>query len=96
MPFRFDPPGVVTTTSTRPRSCAGAVTVIDPSAAIIDGVQGPLVDGRPYKTDAFLEQAEDYHRLAVEAHKGHGKVDAKLPVFGNGQVAASTYPQPDP
>jgi ATP-dependent Zn protease len=47
--------------------------------AIIQGRQGPLLDGRPYHTDEFLEQAEAYHALVVTAHQAHAKVEAPLP-----------------
>jgi ATP-dependent Zn protease len=62
--------------------------------AIIEGAAGPLVDGRPYTTPEFEDQAEDYHRQAVVAHKGHAKVHVPLPVLvpvsiqGNGGVPA--------
>jgi len=66
-------------------------------AAIIDGVQGPLVDGRQYSAPDFQEVAESYHQEAVAAHKGHAKVAVPLPVLvparvdlgpdGNGEVA---------
>ena len=48
-------------------------------AAVIDGEPGPLVDGRWYATEDFLEQAEAYHALAVTAHDEHGPVPAELP-----------------
>jgi cell division protease FtsH len=70
----------------------------DDVAAIIEGVPGPLVDGRSYVTTEFAEQAEDYHREAVVAHKGHAEVNLPLPVLvpaagegdgrGNGEVPA--------
>jgi hypothetical protein len=47
--------------------------------AIIEGHQGPLVDGRPYHNPQFLELAEQYHARAVAAHQGHSRVDVPLP-----------------
>jgi cell division protease FtsH len=47
--------------------------------AIIEGHQGPLVDGRPYHNGEFMAVAEQYHARAVAAHKGHGSVDLPLP-----------------
>jgi ATP-dependent Zn protease len=47
--------------------------------AVIKGVEGPLIDGRGYHLDEFLEEAEEYHRKVVEAHKAHAKVNASLP-----------------
>jgi cell division protease FtsH len=65
-------------------------------AAIIEGAEGPLVDGRPYALPEFEHVAEEYHSKAVAAHKGHEKVKLPLPVLvpaetgdgqGNGEVA---------
>jgi cell division protease FtsH len=61
--------------------------------AIIEGHQGPLLDGRPYSTPEFLENAESYHRTVVAAHKNHEKVSVPLPVLvgvaaGDGQGGA--------
>jgi cell division protease FtsH len=47
--------------------------------AIIEGTQGPLLDGRPYHTNEFLEAAEAYHEMVVTAHQQHAKVEAPLP-----------------
>ena len=49
--------------------------------AVIEGRQGPLVDGRPYHQEGFLVLAEEYHRRAREAHEGHTTVDLALPVL---------------
>ncbi len=56
----------------------------DDVAAIIDGVQGPLVDGAPYAEAEFLAVAEEYHAKAVAAHQGHSRVELPLPVWANG------------
>jgi cell division protease FtsH len=65
-------------------------------AAIIEGVKGPLVDGRQYTSPDFEGLAEAYHTQAVAAHKGHEKVSLPLPVLvaagsaeeqGDGEVA---------
>ena len=53
----------------------------DDVAAIIDGVQGPLIDGRVYRQKGFREAAEEYHGLAVEAHQTHERVGSSLPVL---------------
>jgi hypothetical protein len=37
--------------------------------AVIEGTQGPLVDGRGYVEPDFVADLEAYHRRAVEAHK---------------------------
>jgi len=53
--------------------------------AVIEGRQGSIVDGRPYKTEAFAEQAEAYHAMAVSAHRDHASVEIPLPKL-NGHV----------
>lgn len=63
--------------------------------AIIEGRQGPLIDGRPYHVPDFLEAANEYHREVVAAHKGHSRPKVALPVlapfpFGAEIVAATT------
>ena len=57
----------------------------DDVAAIIDGVEGPLVDGRVYARPGFPEAAEEYHRRAVLAHQHHERVGVSLPKFGDGE-----------
>jgi ATP-dependent Zn protease len=51
----------------------------DDVQAVIEGREGPLVDGRPYRTPDAAQQLEEYHRIAVDAHRAHGKVDVALP-----------------
>lgn len=48
-------------------------------AAVIDGLQGSIVDGRPYKNPEFLVEIEDYHRAALVAHKNHKTPDVVIP-----------------
>ncbi len=48
--------------------------------AIIEGTKGPLLDGRPYKTDAVRDELVSYHELAAAAHRAHSRVDAPLPI----------------
>ena len=55
--------------------------------AIIDGREGPLVDGRPYHTPEFMELAERYHVAALAAHQAHSSISLPLPQWssnGNG------------
>lgn len=47
--------------------------------ALIEGHPGPLVDGTPYCDPRFLEEAEAYHALAVEAHRSHAPMHLHLP-----------------
>jgi cell division protease FtsH len=49
--------------------------------AVIDGVQGPLVDGRVYSTQEMRDELVAYHELAAAAHRHHGRVEASLPVM---------------
>ncbi|MGD9703079.1 MAG: AAA family ATPase [Acidimicrobiia bacterium] len=48
-------------------------------AAIMENRHGPKVDGRPYHDPAFVGIAEDYHRMALDAHRRTGEVDVPLP-----------------
>ena len=47
--------------------------------AILEGIMGELVDGRPYADPAFIAELERYHELAVEAHREHTPLSAPLP-----------------
>jgi len=47
--------------------------------AVLEGREGPAVDGRPYGDASFIRLLEDYHRAAAEAHEGHGRVRLELP-----------------
>jgi hypothetical protein len=63
----------------------------DDVAAIIEGREGPLVDGRVYVGREFDEVTEAYHAQAVAAHKGHDRVSVPLPVLtwtGDADAAA--------
>jgi len=47
--------------------------------AIIDGTEGPFIDGRRYHTDTFRQAAEAYHANVVLAHKAHGPMSVPFP-----------------
>jgi hypothetical protein len=47
--------------------------------AILEGRQGPLVDGRRYKSAAFRQGIIEYHNRAIEAHQARGQVEVTLP-----------------
>jgi cell division protease FtsH len=67
----------------------------DDVSAVIEGREGPLVDGRPYREAAFAAQLEGYHRSALAAHKDHAMVQVRLPVpvgVGAERDAASHLP----
>ncbi len=42
-------------------------------SAIIDGTEGPVVDGRPYQTAEFAATLESYHRQVMVAHRGRDR-----------------------
>jgi len=48
--------------------------------AIIDGEQGPVVDGRPYREPDFQAELEAYHLRAVSAHGGDRSTPLAVPV----------------
>jgi len=61
----------------------------DDVAAVLDGTEGPIVDGRPYRDFAFASTLEQYHDSVAAAHHAHGDVDMALPAYGtNGQGAS--------
>jgi ATP-dependent Zn protease len=60
----------------------------DDVEAIIEGKEGPLIDGRPYATKDFNKLAEAYHKAALTAHKSKQKPLIPLPVMAG--VAPST------
>jgi len=49
--------------------------------AVMTGVVGPLVDGRPYSNPENLEKIEKYHEAAVKAHLHHRKPEVEIPIF---------------
>jgi cell division protease FtsH len=48
-------------------------------AAIIEGTEGPMIDGRRYHTPEFKAMAEEYHAAAVIAHRTHSSTETGLP-----------------
>ena len=48
-------------------------------AAVIDGTEGPIVDGRPYTKSKNIKILEGYHEAAVRAHKAHNSPSIQLP-----------------
>ncbi len=51
-------------------------------AAVIDGTQGSIVDGRPYLDPNFIAEIEKYHSASVVAHREHRVPDVHLPAIG--------------
>ena len=39
--------------------------------AVMEHTRGPLVDGRPYADESFLDSLNDYHLSAARAHRDH-------------------------
>ncbi len=50
-------------------------------AAVIDGTQGALVDGRPYLDSNLQEKIEEYHVASLVAHREHRTPDVALPII---------------
>jgi cell division protease FtsH len=49
-------------------------------SAIIDGAEGPVVDGRPYHTPEFAATLETYHEQVMVAHRGRDGAPLPVPV----------------
>jgi cell division protease FtsH len=47
--------------------------------AVMEHTVGPLVDGRPYSEQSFLDSLNDYHLSAARAHHDHSQEQLKLP-----------------
>jgi cell division protease FtsH len=63
--------------------------------AVLDGTEGPLIDGRAYHEPGFVAELETYHAAVSEAHKRHEKVAMPLPKT-NGQTPEAEQEQPEP
>jgi|GEM_PF-137736 len=48
--------------------------------AIVNGTEGPFVDGRIYAAPAFRTDLDSYHEAVVQAHRERRSVDVHLPV----------------
>jgi ATP-dependent Zn protease len=48
--------------------------------AIIEGREGPNIDGRRYHDARFLEELERYHAACAAAHRQHGGVEGTIPI----------------
>jgi hypothetical protein len=53
--------------------------------------EGPLVDGRPYADQSFLDSLNDYHLSAARAHHDHSQDQLKLPVAAGAAAAISPW-----
>lgn len=61
----------------------------DDVAAVIEGREGPVVDGRPYADPAFRAELERYHHAAVEAHRVRHERPPALPALPVAVVSSS-------
>ncbi len=50
-------------------------------AAVIEGIQGSIVDGRPYRNKAFLAKIDKYHKAALVAHREHLAPEISIPTL---------------
>jgi cell division protease FtsH len=57
--------------------------------AVIEGTEGPLVDGRTYRDESFIAAMEEFHTAVVAAHNAHETVALPLP-SANGQHPVPT------
>jgi cell division protease FtsH len=48
--------------------------------AVLEYKRGPLVDGAPYRDEAFLAELSDYHAAAARAHRNHSMERLNMPV----------------
>jgi len=53
----------------------------DDIEAVIEGRQGPMIDGRPYREPEFMARVDAYNSIAVAAHKSRAPVSMALPSF---------------
>jgi hypothetical protein len=49
-------------------------------AAVINCELGSIADGRPYASEDFMKEIEQYHGACVSAHREHRKPEIPLPV----------------
>ncbi len=68
----------------------------DDVEAVLEGREGPEVDGRAYGDPAFVAELEVYHEAAVSAHQGHGRVMVALPDAAEPSAAAVADTDPSP
>jgi hypothetical protein len=62
--------------------------------AVLEGGEGPAVDGRQYGNPNFVRQLEEYHQAAAEAHEGHGHVLLDLPEVPEPVVPDQVWERP--
>jgi hypothetical protein len=65
----------------------------DDVRAIVEGSEGPIVDGRVYHDPVFRQQLLDYHEAALAAHLAQSDVLVSVPTPA--PVAGALIPQPN-
>jgi ATP-dependent Zn protease len=58
--------------------------------AVLEGTEGPLIDGREYHQPAFIAAMEEYHSSVMAAHRLHEQVSIPLPQT-NGHVRGHPF-----
>lgn len=58
--------------------------------AVVEGIEGPSVDGRVYRDAGFVARLEEYHAAAAGAHRGHTAVALALPAGGRRMIEGGT------
>jgi hypothetical protein len=67
----------------------------DDVKAVLEGHQGPLVDGTPYADEQFINRLREYHLAAKRAHQEHDHPEMSLPVAVPALVIADGYGEPN-
>jgi hypothetical protein len=63
----------------------------DDVVAVMEHTQGPLVDGRPYADQSFLDALNDYHLAVARAHRDHSQEQLKLPAVAVAAAPVSPW-----
>ena len=63
--------------------------------AIVDGRQGPFVNGARYHSEEFAQLAESYHAAILDAHRHRGRPEVELPVLA-GVASPAALPEAVP
>jgi ATP-dependent Zn protease len=64
--------------------------------AVLEHRKGPMVDGRPYADEGFVQRLEEYHQSAAVAHREHAEVPLTMPKTGVAVLAAPMAGTADP
>ena len=53
----------------------------DDVSAVIEGIPGTILDGRPYKNPALIAKIEEYHEASLVAHRNHERPNVQIPLI---------------